>query len=156
MFRKTTIVAISIFILVILAFGKTIPPKKSSGKVSLSFDGKKYDFGEWEASLNGTAPAIDMIPRDIIMVPWHYGYKKSYPSIPMFLAKGFRVLPASFSDTSAVKSLIEYSYDFAENKNMLGHLFTTWTVHTIDSLLSFEPIKVGMKTIHKLETETTK
>ena len=44
MFRKTTIVAISIFILVILAFGKTIPPKKSSGKVSLSFDGKKYDY----------------------------------------------------------------------------------------------------------------
>lgn len=116
-------------------------------------DGEKYDFGKWQSSLNGIAPAIDMIPRDIIMSPWHYHYRKSYPSIPMFLAKGFRVLPASFQDTSAVKSLIEYSYDFAENKKMLGHTFTTWTVHTIDSLLSFRPINVGMKTIYKLEEE---
>jgi len=119
-------------------------------------DGEKYDFGEWEASMNGTAAAIDLIPRDIIMVPWHYGYRKSYPSIPMFLAKGFRVLPASFSDTSAVKSLIEYSYDFSENKNMLGHLFTTWTVHSVDSLLAFPAIKVGIKTISRLESEKIK
>ena len=35
-------------------------------------DGKKYDFGEWEASTNGTAAAIDLIPKDIIVCPWHY------------------------------------------------------------------------------------
>ena len=116
-------------------------------------DGEKYDFGEWQSSLNGIAPAIDMVPRDIIMCPWHYEDRKSYPSIPMFLAKGFRVLPASFEDTSAVKSLIEYRYDFAENEKMLGHLFTTWSVHAIDSLLSFNAIKVGMKTIHRLESK---
>src|SRR5499426_3049811 len=57
-------------------------------------DGKKDDFGEWEASINGTAAAIDSIPRDIIICPWHYVVRDSYPSIPMFLDKGFRVLPA--------------------------------------------------------------
>ena len=115
-------------------------------------DGGKYDFGEWQSSFNGTAPAIDMIPRDIIMCPWHYEDRKSYPSIPMFLAKGFRVLPASYEDTTAVKSLIAYSYDFAENDNMLGHLFTTWSVHSIDSLLSFDAIKVGLTTLKRFES----
>src|SRR4051794_13462917 len=35
-------------------------------------DGSKLDLGEWEASKNGTAAAIDMIPKDIIICPWHY------------------------------------------------------------------------------------
>ncbi len=116
-------------------------------------DGEKYDFGKWQSSFNGIAPSIDMIPRDIIMSPWHYQYRKSYTSIPMFLAKGFRVLPASHKDTSAVKSLIEYSYDFAENEKMLGHMFTTWTVHSIDSLISFKAINVGMNSINRLEAQ---
>jgi len=116
-------------------------------------DGEKYDFGEWQSSLNGTARAIDMVPRDIIMCPWHYEDRKSYPSVPMFLAKGFRVLPASYEDTTAVKSLITYSYDFAGNEKMLGHLFTTWSVHAIDSLLSFNAIKVGMRTLERIESE---
>ena len=112
-------------------------------------DGEKYDFGEWEAAKNGTAPAIDLIPKDIILAPWHYTYRKSYPSIPMFLAKGFRVLPASFQDTTAVQSLIQYSTDFSENENMLGHLFTTWTVHNIDSLITYPALLTGMHTIHR-------
>jgi hypothetical protein len=45
-------------------------------------DGKKYDFGEWEASTNGTAAAIDLIPKDIIVCPWHYELRDNYPSIP--------------------------------------------------------------------------
>lgn len=114
-------------------------------------DGKKYEFGEWESSLNGTARAIDLIPRDIIVIPWHYTQRKSYPSIPMFLAKGFRVLPASFKDTTAVKSLIQYSYDFKENKNMLGHLFTCWSVIGIDSLLYYPALRVGINTLRELE-----
>jgi len=51
-------------------------------------DGKKYDFGEWEASTNGTAAAIDLIPKDIIVCPWHYELRSDYPSIPMFIEKG--------------------------------------------------------------------
>ncbi|NQT26574.1 family 20 glycosylhydrolase [candidate division KSB1 bacterium] len=117
-------------------------------------DNNQYEFGEWESSANGTAPAIDFIPKDIILSPWHYTDRESYPSIPVFLAKGFRVLPASFNDTSAVNSLIKYSYDFKENRNMLGHLFTTWTVHAIDSLIMYSAIRTGMETIMRLENTT--
>jgi glycosyl hydrolase family 20 len=98
-------------------------------------DGQKYDMGEWEASKNGTAAAIDMIPKDIIMCPWHYEVRESYPSIPMFIAKGFRVLPAGWKNVEATKALVEYGRTQADAK-MLGHMFTTWGVKK-DELLEF-------------------
>jgi hypothetical protein len=75
-------------------------------------DGKTNAFGEWESSMNGTAAAIDMIPKDIIVCPWHYELRETYPSIPMFLNKGFRVLPAGWNKLEAATALIEYSRQF--------------------------------------------
>jgi hypothetical protein len=106
-------------------------------------DGKKYDLGEWEASMNGTAAAIDLIPKDIIICPWHYELKDSYPSIPMFLDKGFRVLPAGWKDVDATKALITFSRKNAHAK-MLGYMFTTWGVKK-DALLDFLPLVEGLK-----------
>jgi hypothetical protein len=88
-------------------------------------DGAKYKMGKWEASENGTYPAIDMVPKDIIMCPWHYTLRDSYPSIPVFLEKGFRVLPTSWNKPDAAQKLISYSMGL-KNRNMLGHIFTTW------------------------------
>ncbi len=98
-------------------------------------DGQKYDLGEWEASKNGTAPAIDMIPKDIIICPWHYEVRENYPSIPMFIAKGFRVLPTGWKNVDATKALVTYSRTQAGPK-MLGHLFTTWGVEK-ETLIEF-------------------
>ncbi len=88
-------------------------------------DGSVHTFGKWESSMNGTAPAIDMVPKDIIMCPWHYNKRETYTSIPMLLDKGFRVLPASWHDVEAARMLIGYSAGL-NNPNMLGHFFTTW------------------------------
>jgi hypothetical protein len=98
-------------------------------------DGAKFNFGEWESSMNGTASAINMIPKDIILCPWHYEKMESYPSIPYLIEKGFRVLPASWKDVDAAKALIKYSNE--QNNNMLGHLFTTW--RKVD-LLNYPPL----------------
>jgi hypothetical protein len=106
-------------------------------------DGKKYDFGEWEASVNGTAAAVDMIPKDIIICPWHYEPRDAYPSIPMFLEKGFRVLPASWKKVDAARALIDYSQK-QENPKMLGHLFTTWGVKK-EQLVEHPPLVDGLK-----------
>lgn len=103
-------------------------------------DGKKYDLGEWEAATNGTATAVDMIPKDIIICPWHYEPRADYPSIPMFIQKGFRVLPAGWKKVDATKALIEYSRGHA----VLGYMFTTWGVKK-DELLAFEPMVEGLK-----------
>jgi hypothetical protein len=106
------------------------------------FDAQKYQWGEWEASKIGTAPALDLIPKDIILCPWHYERKESYPSIPLFLEKGFRVLPASWRDVEASKALIRYSQKETSPK-MLGHLFTTWGGRKGD-LGDYRPLVEGL------------
>ncbi len=89
-------------------------------------DAERYDYGEWEASKNNTWPAVYMIPKDIIICDWHYEKRESYPSVPMFLDKGFRVLPTSWKDVEASRTLIEQSLGLKAPR-MLGHLFTTWS-----------------------------
>jgi len=94
-------------------------------------DGAETGYGEWEASKNATYPAIDLVPKDIIICDWHYerAYEDmrtyGFPSVPLFLEKGFRVLPTSYRDPKAVKSLIDYSMTYKSDR-MLGHLCTIW------------------------------
>jgi hypothetical protein len=116
-------------------------------------DGKKYDLGEWEASLNGTSSAVDLIPKDIIICPWHYELRESYPSIPMFIEKGFRVLPAGWKDVDATKALIQFSRLHAGPK-LLGHMFTTWGVKK-DELLAFPPLVEGLPLIQPAPPAST-
>ena len=104
-------------------------------------DGTKLDLGEWEAAKNGTAGAIDLIPKDIIICPWHYEVRESYPSIPMFMAKGFRVLPAGWKNVDATKALIGYSQTQSGSR-LLGHMFTTWGVKK-EELLDFLKLQKG-------------
>ena len=117
-------------------------------------DGKKYDMGEWEASKNGTASAIDLIPKDIIICPWHYEVRESYPSIPMFIQKGFRVLPAGWKNVDATKSLIKYSQSQAGPK-LLGYMFTTWGVKK-EALLEFPPLLEGLKLLSDKPTDSSR
>jgi glycosyl hydrolase family 20 len=108
-------------------------------------DGNKLDFGEWEAAKNGTATAIDSIPKDIIICPWHYELRDSYLSIPMFTERGFRVLPASWKNVDATKALIQFSRA-QNNRKVLGHMFTTWGVKK-EELLQFPPLVEGLPLI---------
>ncbi len=105
-------------------------------------DSGKIKYGEWEASANGTAGAIDLIAKDIIICDWHYEPRDAYESVPMFLEKGFRVWPASWKNPKAVKALIDYSRT-QKNPRMLGHLNTTWGAVPIKDLAAFEPIKLS-------------
>jgi hypothetical protein len=89
-------------------------------------DAERYDYGEWEASKNHTWPAIYMIPRDIVIADWHYEKRDAYPSLGLFLDKGFRVLPTSWKDVEASRALIEYGQGL-KRPGVLGHLFTTWS-----------------------------
>ncbi len=89
-------------------------------------DAGRYDYGEWEASKNNTWPAVYMIPRDVIICDWHYEKRDSYPSVQMFVDKGFRVLPASWKDVEASRALVEQTLGLRA-PGVLGHLFTTWS-----------------------------
>ena len=89
-------------------------------------DAARYDYGEWEAAKNNTWPAIYMIPKDVVICDWHYEKRDSYPSVQMFLDKGFRVLPTSWKDVEASQALIEQTLALKAPR-VLGHLFTTWS-----------------------------
>jgi hypothetical protein len=73
----------------------------------------------------------------------------SYPSVSMFLDKGFRIIPASWRDEDAAKMLINYSYQY-DNPGMLGHLFTTWG-GKIDDLIDFPAMLEGLQLIREIE-----
>ena len=111
-------------------------------------DGNKYAYGQWEASENGTWPAIDSVPKDIIICDWHYEVQKEYPSVDLFLDKGFRVLPSSWKNIDATKTFIAYSYA-KKDSNMLGHMFTTWGETTNKSLLGFGSMNLGLLKINE-------
>jgi hypothetical protein len=53
-------------------------------------DAKTSGLGEWEASANGTARAIDLIPKDVMLCDWHY--ERAVPTAPYFALKGFHVV----------------------------------------------------------------
>ena len=55
-------------------------------------DGDLTGLGEWEASQNGTAPAINQVPKDIVICDWHYD--TAVPTAAYFAIQGFRVVSA--------------------------------------------------------------
>src|ERR1700737_4327547 len=66
-----------------------------------------------------------------------------YPSISMFIDRGFRVLPAGWKNLEATMGLIEFTRLHADPK-LLGHMFTTWGVER-DALVDFPPLVEGLK-----------
>lgn len=111
-------------------------------------DATRFGYGTWEASANGTWKAIDSIPKDIIICDWHYLVQNEYPSIDLFLKKGFRVLPSSWKDVDAAKAFISYSFA-KQDSNMLGHMFTTWGAVPKSNLLGFESMNAGLTKIQE-------
>ena len=53
-------------------------------------DGKTTGMGMWEASLNNTHRAIDLIPKDIMICDWHY--ERPDKTAVYFAMKGFKVV----------------------------------------------------------------
>jgi hypothetical protein len=88
-------------------------------------DQRDTHYNWYESSQNGTAPAIDRIPKDIVICDWHYGKRTHYPSVVEFQEKGFRVWPASWNHEASAVALIEYARENATSR-LLGHLCTSW------------------------------
>jgi len=94
-------------------------------------DTESSGYGEWEASSNNTAPAIDLIPKDIVICDWHYeteygGKPATYTSVREFQKKGLRVWPAGWKSAKNAQMLAEVALESASDL-MVGYLATTWT-----------------------------
>ncbi len=89
-------------------------------------DGEETGYGDWEGSGNGTAPAIDLVDKDIILCDWHYEVLDEYPSLDIFPAKGFRILTTVGSPTVAARLFTKAARARDEAK-ILGVLSTHWS-----------------------------
>ncbi|MGO9914301.1 MAG: family 20 glycosylhydrolase [Isosphaeraceae bacterium] len=89
-------------------------------------DDAKFGYGKWESSRNGTAGAIDRIPKDIILCDWHYETRRQgYPSIAYFQQKGFRVLPSTWRNKEAALAVLAEARKGATDR-LIGHVCTCW------------------------------
>ncbi|WP_408006947.1 family 20 glycosylhydrolase [Pseudalkalibacillus sp. A8] len=93
-------------------------------------ESEKMGYDQWEGDTFGTHKAIDLIPKDIVMMDWHYERLDSYPSIGNFIEKGFTVIPACWFKTDAAINLLNESRHQAKEKRardkMPGMIVTSW------------------------------
>jgi len=93
-------------------------------------DGKATGIGQWEASTNGTNPAVDQVPKDIVICDWHYG--KAHETPRFFAQKGFDVVACPWRNSDvAVAQLghiraVRSGADKAVAARALGMVQTTW------------------------------
>ena len=86
-----------------------------------------------------TAPAVDRIPKDIVLCDWHYEKQQGgYPSIAFLLDKGFPVWPTGWNKPEATTALLDASLS-QKNPHMLGYLSSTWNHVPLDHLAGFQP-----------------
>lgn len=94
-------------------------------------DANSTGLGMWEASENGTAPAIDMIPIDVVICDWHYDHAE--PTAAYFAMKGFRVISCSWNKPQVGKDQIAMAINFRSTSNkvlksrFLGVMETIWS-----------------------------
>lgn len=62
-------------------------------------DGKTTGMGMWEASMNNTHRAIDMIAKDVVICDWHY--ERADQSAVYFAMKGFGVVSCPWRKTES-------------------------------------------------------
>ncbi len=68
-------------------------------------DGATTGIGMWEASMNNTHRAVDLIPKDVVINDWHY--ERADPTAAYFAAKGFTVVTCPWKLGDAAKTQID-------------------------------------------------
>lgn len=94
-------------------------------------DGSNTGLGMWEASMNNTHQAIDMIPTDVVICDWHY--ERAEPTAPYFALKGFDVITCPWNKPEVAVQQLEDLIAFREHANPklsqrnLGMMQTIWS-----------------------------
>lgn len=94
-------------------------------------DGKTTGMGEWEASINDTWRAVDMIPRDVIICDWHYERPDQTPVY--FAVKGLGVVTCPWRNPGNAVLQVQDMVKFREHstpemrERFLGMVQTIWS-----------------------------
>ena len=89
-------------------------------------DGKATRIGKWEAAENGTHPAVDKVPKDIVICDWHY--EKAHETPRFFAEKGFEVVASPWRkvDVALGSLALVRSLRSGGNPKAAGVVHTTW------------------------------
>jgi hypothetical protein len=87
-------------------------------------DGKATKIGKWEASENGTAAAVDRVPKDIVICDWHY--EKEHETPKFFAEKGFDVVACPWRKDSVALGQLAQIRSIQPTGHALGVVQTTW------------------------------
>lgn len=94
-------------------------------------DGKTTGMGMWEASMNQTYRAIDLIPKDVVICDWHY--ERPDPTAVYFAAKGLKVITCPWRLPEVALKQLEMTLFLRENstpamkENFAGMIHTVWS-----------------------------
>jgi hypothetical protein len=80
--------------------------------------------------------------------------REKYESLPMFMEKGFRILPASWKNTEATLALIHYAREKQTDGRLVGHIFTTWSQRR-DDWSEFEPLVKGLELLEQAQQSSS-
>jgi hypothetical protein len=93
-------------------------------------DGKTSGIGKWEASLNDTASALHLVPKDIMICDWHY--ERAVPTAAHFALEGFQVVSSPWRKPGValrqldLTRLVRAQAGEPVASRMQGMLQTTW------------------------------
>jgi hypothetical protein len=94
-------------------------------------DGKITGMGEWEASINGTARAVDLISKEVFICDWHYNRADLSPVY--FASKGLSVASCPWKNPEAARRQLEDMLRFREQttpamkRRFQGVIQTVWS-----------------------------
>lgn len=94
-------------------------------------DASTSGIGMWEASMNNTWRAVDMIPKSVIIADWHY--ERALPTPAYFSLKGFDVVACSWRKPQVAIEQVSMMDDLKSNatpemkENFLGVMHTVWS-----------------------------
>jgi hypothetical protein len=94
-------------------------------------DGKTTGLGMWEASMNNTFRAIDMIPKDVFICDWHY--ERPDKTAVYFALKGLKVATCPWRNPEVARVQVQDMIDFRSGstpemkENFQGVILTSWS-----------------------------
>ena len=94
-------------------------------------DASTSGIGMWEASMNNTARALDLIDKSVVICDWHY--ERALPTPALFALKGLDVVACPWKKPDVAKEQVNMMYKFKENatpemkEHFLGMMHTVWS-----------------------------
>ncbi|MCW3466471.1 family 20 glycosylhydrolase [Chitinophaga nivalis] len=94
-------------------------------------DGKTTGLGMWEASMNNTHRAVDLIPKDVMICDWHYERPDKTPVY--FAMKGLPVITCPWRKPANAKAQLNDMFNYRETatpemkSRYQGMMQTVWS-----------------------------